>query len=141
MTIPVLVVDQAGTMNGAEPVSLTNPLPVLNITSASNSSLNANSAALVSSLIAKAASGNLYGMSGYNSKSTEQFIQIHDSAVLPGDASIPKIVFRVPASSNFTLDFGAYGRSFSNGIVFCNSSTAPTKTIGSADCWFDAQYK
>lgn len=57
MTIPVLVVDQAGTMAGAEPVSLINPLPVLTITSFANAPLNANSAVMVASLVAKVTQG------------------------------------------------------------------------------------
>lgn len=81
----------------------------------------------------------LVGLSGYNSKVSAQFIQIHDAAALPADAAVPKIVFEVAASSKFAIDYGVNGRTFDIGIVVCNSSTAPTKTIGSADCWFDVQ--
>jgi hypothetical protein len=59
---------------------------------------------------------------------------------LPDDAAIPKVIIVVPASSNFSIDFGEHGRVFNNGVVICNSSTGPTKTIGLADCWFDTQY-
>ena len=32
------------------------------------------------------------------------------------------------------------GREFESGLVICNSSTDATKTIGSADTFFDVQY-
>lgn len=81
----------------------------------------------------------LCGLSGYNSKASTQYIQIHDAASLPADTAVPKIVFEVAASSKFAIDFGANPRQFDTGIVVCNSTTIPTKTIGSADCWFDVQ--
>tara|TARA_R110000868_G_scaffold68692_3_gene203111 strand:- start:100 stop:336 length:237 start_codon:yes stop_codon:yes gene_type:complete len=76
----------------------------------------------------------------YNSKGSAQFIQIHNATALPADASVPVAVYTVAASSNLTIDFGNRGRTNSVGIVVCNSSTGATKTIGSADCWFDVQY-
>lgn len=97
--------------------------------------------AYAASLAVKASQGVLYGLTGYNSKVSAQFIQIHDAAALPSDAAVPAVVITVPASSNFSIDFGPYGRRFLNGIVICNSSTGPTKTIGSADCWIDARFK
>ena len=101
--------------------------------------LQATTTAYAASIVAKAAPGKLLDITGYNSKGTAQFIQVHDAASLPADTAVPKVVIYVPATSSFSLEFSK-GRSFANGIVICNSSTGPTKTIGSADIWIDAQY-
>lgn len=106
-----------------------------------NNVLNSSSVAYEASRIVKPKPGVLFGLTGYNSKGSTQFILIHDAAILPPEGAIPAIVFSVAASTPFSLDFGMMGRTFKNGIVIVNSSTGPTKTIGSADCWFDAQYQ
>jgi len=99
-----------------------------------------DSVAYEASTIAKASSGTIFSVTGYNSKTSKQFIQLHDSATLPADGAVPKIIWSVPASSNFFLEFAEIGRKCDNGITLCNSSTGNTKTIGSADCWFNVQY-
>lgn len=100
---------------------------------------NSTTGAYAASQLLKAAPGVLYGVSGYNSKTTEQFIQIHDATALPAEGVAPKVLVKVAPSSPFALDFGPRGRSFAVGIVVCNSSTGPIKTIGAPDCWFDGQ--
>ena len=102
---------------------------------------NSTTTTLSASLIVKSSGGTLHMITGYNSSDNSQFIQVHNSSVLPANGVAPQVVFTVPGSSNFSFDLGIEGRYFSNGIVICNSSTAATKTIGSADCWIDAQYK
>lgn len=101
---------------------------------------NASSRALEASRIVKPFGGKLFGLSVYSSNGAAQFIQLFDANVLPDDGAIPTFVLKVEASDNLGLYFGSVGRAFEQGIVVCNSSTADTKTIGSADCWFDAQY-
>lgn len=105
--------------------------------------LNIHSNAYASSLVVKTGPGILYGLSIYSSRTSAQFIQIFDYAnaatPVPADGAIPVAVYTIPASSNLTLDW-IPGRSFNSGIVVTNSSTGPTKTIGSADTYIDAQY-
>jgi len=99
-----------------------------------------NTTAYATNLVVKASAGKLFEIRGYNSLASAQFIQVHDAASLPADTTVPEEVFTVSASSNFSISF-PQGKVFSVGIVICNSSTGPTKTIGAADCWFSSDFE
>ena len=101
---------------------------------------NATSVAYETSRIIRRGPGTLKGVSGYSSKTSAQFILLFDAARVPVDGAIPVAVIAVQASSNFSIDYGIGGRGFTSGIIVVCSSTGPTLTIGSADCWFDAQH-
>lgn len=99
-----------------------------------------DSVALEASAVVKASPGTLFSITGYNSSANDQFVQVHDAAALPADIAIPAIVFKVAAQENFFYEIKEIGRFFKNGITVNNSSTCPTKTIGSATLWLNVQY-
>ena len=72
-------------------------------------------------LVVKSGMGKLFGFTVFNSKASTQYILLFDAATL-------------------LVSYGMVGRAFNTGCVLVNSSTANSKTVGSADCWFDAQY-
>lgn len=101
--------------------------------------VNSTSLQLEASRVIKSGPGLLCGFTGYNS-GPAQFVQLHDAQQLPADTAVPVVIVAVPAASNFSLDYTNSPRVFVRGIIVCNSTTAATKTIGAANCWFDAQY-
>jgi len=102
---------------------------------------SASTAAYAASLIAKAGRGRAFAVFGYNSKGSAQFLQLHDSATLPADTAVPAAVITVPTLANFSFPLPPNGMDFLNGITVSNSSTGPTKTIGSADCFITVLYR
>ena len=100
---------------------------------------NIHSNGYVASLIVKTGPALLYGFTVYSSNASAQFVQVFDAATLPADGATPVVVFSVATVSDKGVQW-LPARSFLTGIVICNSSTGPTKTIGSADCFFDVQF-
>lgn len=100
-----------------------------------------NSSAYEASHVLKASAGTLVSVIGYNSKASAQFIQLYNSATVPADTAVPVCTINVAASSNFSVDVPITGMPFTTGIAVANSSTGPTKTVGSADCFFTAIVK
>lgn len=109
---------------------------------------NATSAAYENARIVKAAPGTLIGFSGYSSRATSQFVQVHDAAKVPTTGDVPAFVMPVNATAGFNQEWGTvrvgpvlvFGRTFQHGIVIVNSTTGPTYTAGAADTFFDVQY-
>lgn len=102
---------------------------------------NSTSTAYEASRVVSSTPALLCGVAGYNSLASTQFIQFHNAASLPADGVAPVVFFPVGASDKFAIDYNLNPREFSVGLVVCNSTTGPTKTIGAANCWFDVQYK
>lgn len=99
--------------------------------------ITVNSIAYEASHVLLSRPGGLHLICGYNSGGS-QWIQLHDSASVPANTAVPVLSFIVAATSNFS--FTVFNPlMFETGIVVCNSSTGPTKTLGSADCYFTAQ--
>lgn len=103
--------------------------------------MNATSTAQEAARQIKAAEGTLFGLTVYNNNVGAQFIQLHNAASTPADTAVPVIVFEIATQSARTFTLGNLGRHFATGIYVCNSSTDVTKTLGAADCLFDAQYE
>ncbi len=97
------------------------------------------STALEASHIIQASPGYLSALNVYNDAATGQYIQLFDSATLPADGTVPVKIMYLATKATGSMPLGD-GMAFTKGIVVCNSSTGGSKTIGSANCWFDGSY-
>lgn len=100
---------------------------------------NNYSTRLENARIIKTGAGILYGFTVTNTNASAQFVLVFDSRTVPADTAVPIIAISVPGGNGTGFNW-IPGRSFLYGIVLCNSSTQATKTIGAADCLFDAQF-
>ena len=102
--------------------------------------MNISTKGYKSSLLVSEKPATLYGIAGFNN-GADQFIQLHDSNIIPADGSVPELTFKIYAGSNFSLDYGRKGRVNRSGIALCVSSIAETLATSADDCFFDAQFK
>jgi hypothetical protein len=98
------------------------------------------STAAEASSVTKASSGVLYGATFSNGNAAVRYFQFFNSTTVPADGTVPVITIQCPANSTVAAEWPE-GRFFSTGIVWCNSSTQNTKTIGGADSLGDVNYK
>lgn len=101
---------------------------------------NSTSQKLENSRVVNSGRTQLYGFAGTNTKASSQFILAFDASAIPSNGAVPVFTLTAAASSDFWVSWAPAWRNFQEGVVLCNSSTLATLTIGSADCWFDAQY-
>lgn len=103
--------------------------------------LSAHSNVLEASRVVKAGPGRFFGLSVFNSKAAAQFILVFDASSVPTNGAVPAVApLSLAATSTGALYYGSIGRWMLYGIVVCNSSTAASLTIGSADCFYDVQF-
>jgi hypothetical protein len=102
--------------------------------------LNATSPALAASIVAKTGVAKLFGFTVTSTNVAAQFILLFDAVKVPSAGAVPLAAFNVAAASPATGYWGSVGRAFVHGIIFCNSTTQGTLTIGAVDCIFDVQY-
>lgn len=82
----------------------------------------------------------VYGFTVYNSNTASQWILMFDRSSVPADNAVPLMAFNVAGSSVLGVYYGRMGRLFRQGLVLCNSTTDTTKTLGTANCFFDVEY-
>ena len=82
----------------------------------------------------------VYGLTIYNSNAAARWFHFFDANTLPADTAVPMFTWNLAAHSGVGIGWQPNGRQFQVGLVVCNSTTETTKTIGSADCFFDVQF-
>jgi hypothetical protein len=98
-----------------------------------------NSSAYENSRVFKNSAGTLFALSGYNA-GPSQFIHVYNSATVPADGAVPVLLLSVPAQTTFAFSPGFVGIPLSAGITVTNSTTGPTKTLGSANLHLTAVF-
>lgn len=122
----------------AVPISPSNPFATNAVIGTLAGASKVKSTAFESGHILKGSAGTLISLMGHTTATSDQFIQLFDSATIPADGATPEIMFNLPAGSDFSIDLPITGLPYSTGISVSNSSTTSTKTSGAQDTWFFA---
>lgn len=101
--------------------------------------LNYASRKLESAAQVKTTDGWLYGFTFTNTNAAARFVQVFDAPSVPADGAVPLLAKSVAAGDAVGFSW-LPPRRFESGLVICNSTTQASKTIGTADSLFDAQY-
>jgi hypothetical protein len=82
----------------------------------------------------------LYNLMVTSQLSSDQYVMLFDATAVPANGAAPVAIFKVPAGSTATLDYGWRGKAFINGICWSNSTTLPDLTAGAANCYAEANW-
>lgn len=83
----------------------------------------------------KASGGNVYALSCRNLSGSNRWLQLHNTATVPGGGAVPRNKFLVPPGQQIIVGsdfFTSEGINYSNGIAFAFSTTETTYTPGIA---------
>lgn len=97
--------------------------------------------ALAASGVISTEKGVLYRISMLNTNVGTRYLQLFDADAAPADTAVPLMSIPVAAGAWVNVDLGMYGKAFVNGMSWCTSSTAGTKTIGAAEALVEASFK
>ena len=75
---------------------------------------------------------------GFKSTAVTEFLQVYD--VAGAAAGIPLIQLAIPENSSFSIDLGADGRAFANGLTVALSTASGSLVAGSAGLWLNAEF-
>lgn len=83
----------------------------------------------------------LFTLTATNTSASDQYVLVFDAAAVPADGTAAKCVLRISAGATASLDYAVRGKVFRSGICWSNSSSAPLKTIGAANCFVEANWQ
>lgn len=81
-----------------------------------NEPRNANSFALANSLTVFQGPGRLFGFTVSSTRTSGQFIQVHDASAVPANGAVPLLSIDIATVVSKGVYFGSFGRWFNNEI-------------------------
>lgn len=111
----------AGTAN----IGTVNAIQVVN-SAPGSTPVSVNSAATTNAAVSKATAGVVLNVSANNTTVVAKYIRFYNKATAPTvGTDVPILVVTVPASSSKEIEFGTFGKRFSNGIGLAITNAAP----------------
>lgn len=98
------------------------------------------SALAAASGVIKVSAGKLLKVTLTNDNAAARYLQFFNLTAVPADATVPLFAVKLNIGETIELHWEPFGKYFTTGICWCNSTTGATKTIGTADSYVEATY-